>query len=320
MPTRPLLPAATAMCIATMPVGRCIERRFPGRAPEYSVYDRGDRLVMSQDGNLRSKKQWLLYTYDAFNRPSSQRLATDTSTADQAQRHAAFCNAFDGGTAPALYTGSSTTVREWVYDRYNGASMSGLAFTDNDLTLDGGVSLRDVSVCGLPVGEKLAVLSDDGVSGYHERAFYYDYRGREIQRVEKAARGGVLRTTSRYDLAGNVLAQRESYIHDGTTDELNRTFEYDSRNRMTKETAQFNGGEQAVVSYTYDDLGQLTGKTYGTGSTPSTRRWITICRDGSLRSPASCSTCSCGITSCIAMDSSPPTRAISSIGNGRICE
>ena len=34
---------------------------------------------------------------------------------------------------------------------------------------------------------------------------------------------------------------------------------------MTKETAQFNGGEQAVVSYTYDDLGQLTGKTYGTG-------------------------------------------------------
>lgn len=60
---------------------------------------------MSQDGNLRSKKQWLLYTYDAFNRPSSQRLATDTSTADQAQRHAAFCNAFDGGTAPALYTG-----------------------------------------------------------------------------------------------------------------------------------------------------------------------------------------------------------------------
>ena len=35
---------------------------------------------------------------------------------------------------------------------------------------------------------------------------------------------------------------------------------------MTKETAQFNDGEQAVVAYTYDDLGQLTGKTYGTGA------------------------------------------------------
>jgi len=35
---------------------------------------------------------------------------------------------------------------------------------------------------------------------------------------------------------------------------------------MTKETAQFNDGEQAVVAYTYDDLGQLIGKTYGTGA------------------------------------------------------
>ena len=49
-------------------------------------------------------------------------------------------------------------------------------------------------------------------------------------------------------------------------DSLDRTFEYDSRNRLLKETAQFNGGEQAVVAYTYDDLGQLTGKTYGTGA------------------------------------------------------
>ncbi len=48
---------------------------------------------------------------------------------------------------------------------------------------------------------------------------------------------------------------------------LDRTFEYDSRNRMTKETAQFNDGEQAVVAYTYDDLGQLTGKTCWYGST-----------------------------------------------------
>ena len=35
---------------------------------------------------------------------------------------------------------------------------------------------------------------------------------------------------------------------------------------MTKETAQFNNGEQAVVAYTYDELGQLSGKTYGTGA------------------------------------------------------
>ena len=246
--------------------GRCVERRLPGRGPDYSVYDRSDRLVMSQDGNLRSKKQWLLYTYDAFNRPSSQRLATDTSTADPSERHAAFCAMFDGGTSPALYTGPSTTLRQWAYDRYDLIRDASLEFEEvEDLTLANGVSVRDTSVCGLPVYEKLAVLSDGGIGGSHERAFYYDYRGREIQRVEKDAQGGVLRTTSRYDLIGNMLAQRECYTRGSKTDVLDRTFEYDSRSRMTKETAQFNGGEQAVVAYAYDELGQLSGKTYGTG-------------------------------------------------------
>ena len=245
--------------------GRLVEKRMPGREAEYLVYDRGDRLVMSQDGNMRAQKQWLLRRYDPFGRPVQERLAVDGSTAAQSQRHAAFCAAFDGGTAPAIYTGPSTLLREYAYDRYDCVSDPALAFADNALTRDGAVSLRDTSVRGLPTYEKLAVLTDGGIGGSHERAFYYDYRGREIQRVEKDAQGGVLRTTSRYDLIGNMLAQRESYTRGSKTDVLDRTFEYDSRSRMTKETAQFNGGEQAVVAYAYDELGQLTGKTYGTG-------------------------------------------------------
>ena len=247
--------------------GRCVERRLPGRGPDYSVYDRGDRLVMSQDGNLRSKKQWLLYTYDAFGRPASQKLAADTSTADPSERHAAFCAMFDGGTSPSLYTGPSTTLRQWGYDRYDRVDDASLEFEEvEDLTFANGVSLRDTSVCGLPVYEKLAVLSDGGIGGYHERAFYYDSRGREIQRVEKMGPTELLRTTSRYDLAGNVLAQRESYSHDGTTDSLDRLFGYDTRGRLRTERACFNGGERATVRYTYDDLGQLASKIYGTGS------------------------------------------------------
>ena len=112
----------------------------------------------------------------------------------------------------------------------------------------------------------MTAITDSSIGGEYHRAYYYDYKGREIQRVECDFEGNILRTTSRYDLIGNLLAQRESYTHGGTTDVLDRTFEYDSRSRMTKETAQFNDGEQAVVAYTYDDLGQLTGKTYGTGA------------------------------------------------------
>ena len=246
--------------------GRQIERQMPGREPEYMVYDRRDRLVMSQDGNMRTKKQWMIYRYDDLSRLTRQLLATDTST-DQALRHKEFCDAFNSLNPPALYTGPSTTVQKYAYDHYGWFNDPALAFEHVDgLTRENGASLQDPEVRGYKTYEQLAVLTADDIQDYHDRAFYYDYKGRVIQTVEKDSRGNILRTTSRYDLIGNLLAQRESYTHGGTTDVLDRAFKYDSRNRMTKETAQFNDGEQAVVAYTYDDLGQLTGKTYGTGA------------------------------------------------------
>ena len=246
--------------------GRQIEKQMPGREPEYLVYDRRDRLMMSQDGNMRTKKQWMIYRYDDLSRLTLQSLATDTST-DQALRHKEFCDAFNSLNPPALYTGPSTTVQKYAYDHYGWFNDPALAFEHVDgLTRENGTSLQDSEVRGYKTYEQLAVLTADDIQDYHDRAFYYDYKGRVIQTVEKDSRGNILRTTSRYDLIGNLLAQRESYTHGGTTDVLDRTFEYDSRSRMTKETAQFNDGEQAVVAYTYDDLGQLTSKTYGTGA------------------------------------------------------
>ncbi len=247
--------------------GRQIEKRMPGRAPEYMVYDRGDRLVMSQDGNMRAKKQWMIYKYDYLNRPTQQSLATDTSTTDQTLRYKEFCEAFASQNPPALYTGTSTLVRKYAYDHYNRVPDAALGFEHVDgLTRENGVSLQDVEVHGLPVYEQLAVLTDNGIRNYHDRAYYYDYKGRIIQQVEKISSTEILRTTSKYDLAGNLLAQRESYTQGNATSVLNRTFEYDTRNRLTKETAQYNNGELAVVNHTYDNLGQLTGTTYGTGS------------------------------------------------------
>ena len=52
--------------------GRMIEKQLPGREPEYMVYDLGDRLIMSQDGNLRAQDQWIVYCYDDFGRLTEQ--------------------------------------------------------------------------------------------------------------------------------------------------------------------------------------------------------------------------------------------------------
>ena len=85
--------------------------------------------------------------------------------------------------------------------------------------------------------EKKAILSSSGtneVTGYVDRAFYYDYLGRVIQKVEKNHLVGISRTSFKYDLAGNVLTKHESHQPDSglTADVKSTSFTYDVRGRM----------------------------------------------------------------------------------------
>jgi RHS repeat-associated protein len=50
-------------------LGRLIAKKVPGADWVYMVYDVRDRLVFSQDGNMRNNNQWLATLYDALNRP-----------------------------------------------------------------------------------------------------------------------------------------------------------------------------------------------------------------------------------------------------------
>ena len=248
--------------------GRIVEKHIAGREPEYLVYDMGDRLVMSQDGNMRTSNQWMTYEYDGLGRLFRQYLATDSSTDDQKERHEEFQANFIEGNLPLLYVEAQTLIRQYDYDDYDMLQDSDFAFRNiSDMTDEGTVSMLNRNVKGWLTAEKLAVLDHYSCAEtYYHRAYYYDDKGRVIQLVQKSADGGILRVTNKYDFTGNLIAQRESHESGDTTNNLYRYFVFDSRGRLTKETAQFNDGEQAVVAYTYDDLGQLTGKTYGTGA------------------------------------------------------
>ncbi len=47
---------------------RMVAKKVPGAGWTYMVYDADDRLVFSQDANLRAKNQWLTMLYDVHNR------------------------------------------------------------------------------------------------------------------------------------------------------------------------------------------------------------------------------------------------------------
>ena len=132
----------------------------------------------------------------------------------------------------------------------------------------GVVSLSDVDsrTRGLKTREKVAVLDGPTINGtplYVERAFYYDYRGRLIQTAERNHLGGISRYSTKYDFVGNVLASHESHkvSSTATADTKQTTFTYDPRGRLLTETTSLNGGTAATITYTYNELGQLPGKT-----------------------------------------------------------
>lgn len=59
---------------------RLIAKKAPGAGWTYMVYDTRDRLVFTQDANLRTKNQWLTTLYDVLNRPIITGITTWTGT------------------------------------------------------------------------------------------------------------------------------------------------------------------------------------------------------------------------------------------------
>ncbi len=61
---------------------RCIEKKLPGADWIYSVYDKADRLILTQDGNQRAEtpKKWTFNKYDIFGRLLVSGVYSDNST------------------------------------------------------------------------------------------------------------------------------------------------------------------------------------------------------------------------------------------------
>ncbi|HEY8935487.1 MAG TPA: DUF6443 domain-containing protein, partial [Cyclobacteriaceae bacterium] len=63
---------------------RMTQKQVPGAAVVYMVYDNRDRLVLTQDGNQRSNKQWTFTKYDELNRPIATGIKDTTAILTQA--------------------------------------------------------------------------------------------------------------------------------------------------------------------------------------------------------------------------------------------
>jgi Leucine-rich repeat (LRR) protein len=207
---------------------RMVAKRVPGADWVYMIYDKRDRLVLSQDGNLRASNQWLFTKYDALNRPVMTGIYTHTAYADTAAMNklistTSFAETFSAtgnhGYTNNVFPTTNLDIRTVTYyDNYNYRAAWGneYAYATNQVdpvTVNGVTysqpSASNMQVIGKVTGTKVRTSPNDPY--WLQTATYYDDKYRVIQVVSDNNKGGIDITSSIYDFPGKVLATKTTH-------------------------------------------------------------------------------------------------------------
>lgn len=254
---------------------RCIAKKLPGADWVYYLYDNYDRVIFSQDGNMRNANQWNLVLYDNFGREAIRAVfygdASSLGIGDEDMSVTAKDSTnITGYVLPDIINLSDMSLRTvYWYDDYASVPVdSSIIF--NFESRDGYESLYTTNTKGLMTGSM--IYHEDGTAPLTS-IYYYDSKGRNIQM--RRSDGYALLTA--YDFIGNPIKTYEgnvgfpvmwietnlSYLHSGLVDKV---------------SVETSGGVSAEINYHYDDLNRLMSISYGNYTenyTYNVRDWLT---------------------------------------------
>ena len=263
--------------------GRQVEKKLPGKGWEYTVYDRQDRVLMTQDANMGLLKQWLFTKYDKLGRAaytgiftSAQNYGSEGRQAEQAQANNAAApqnesrdaGGFSANGVTAYYTNAvyptafTKILSIHYFDSYPSGSPArpSQIFSKNTIgdNMAGAVNTKN-----LPTASYVKNIEDDN---WTKSYIWYDEQARAVGTYAVNHLGGFTRTESALDFAGAVQQTRVTHarLASDTPRVITQTFEYDARNRLKKQWHQVDNRPQELLSENiYNDLSQLTGKKVG---------------------------------------------------------
>ena len=139
---------------------------------------------------------------------------------------------------------------------------------------------------GLQTGSRTFVVGDG--SSFSAEAVYYDWRSQPVQKHCIDHRGTREDLFLNLSFTGKTVASRKVVTpYGGAATVVTREMSYDGWDRLAGEVTTVSGGGADAtdrVTYSYDDVGRMTGRTYGepgsAGSTAETlsynaRGWLT---------------------------------------------
>lgn len=251
-------------------------KKLPGVEPVYMVYDKRDRLVMTQDGNLRDSTQWLFTKYDRLNRPvltglhkhdfaitldSMQSLIDTIMTAyyeDLTGNDTSINFGYTNQSFPVLDGAFDEILTVTYYDNYDFDADSYVTkFSENHDEEDYPLSSINYEVKGQVTGTLVKVLGEDR---YLLSVPYYDDKYRVLRVYNETLLGGIEFTLNKYDFIGNLLKTKfiNKKVSTSVPVTITRWYDYDHKYRLTNVYHEIMDENTVHVSQmTYNEIGQL---------------------------------------------------------------
>ncbi|AZA52050.1 DUF6443 domain-containing protein [Chryseobacterium sp. G0201] len=294
---------------------REVEKKLPGKDWEFTVYDRQDRSVLTQDGALRtvnnnfSSKGWIFTKYDEFGRVAYTGFFSNTATRQVMQNalNSMAANPYNNekrNSSPfnlqgldvyydkqAFPTGSMTLLTVNYYDTYPPEAPSVPTTILGQYTLPQTLDAsNDASTNSLQTASYVKNIEDNNWTKTYN---YYDSVGRLISTHTTNHLGGYTKTETELDFSG--VPQKKNTYHLRKQGEVGVTvkerFVYDSQNRLVQQFHQVdNNVEQLLAENSYNDISQLINKKVGNNLQSidydyNIRGWLTDINKNQMNTP-----------------------------------
>lgn len=255
---------------------RVIGKKLPGKGWEFMVYDKSDRLIMTQDSNLRKNGKWVLSKYDKIGRLIYTGIITGGSRSDMqnqaGDKYIVENRSIDGFMSSGMqvfytnnfFTNIETLLTVNYYDTYPSLPsqivIPGSIFNQPVITDNFAAS---VNTKGLQLASYIKNVEDDN---WTKTFTFYDRRGRDIATHAINHLGGYTKIEKELSFAGTV--KKTITYHKRLNTDIERTitevFNYDQQNRLLVHTHQVDSNPVEILTQNkYNEISQVETKKIG---------------------------------------------------------
>ncbi|NBP70704.1 MAG: hypothetical protein EBU52_18445, partial [Cytophagia bacterium] len=253
-----------------------LNRKIAEKGPEndwsYFIFDKYNRLVLSQNPNQRATNEWSFTKYDLWDRPvlsGATTIAGSVETIRQAvanstvmyESRGSVVHGYTNNAYPNVSDENSYLIVTY-YDDYSFKSLingvTAYHYKNNDLP--GQPVSEYTRIKGSNTGSKTRVI---GQNSWLWSVAYYDDRGRSIQTISANHKGGTDRVSMLYNFSGKVLSTKHSHAWESKFYSVRNDFEYDNAGRLLRKYHQIGedpGTRVLLNAFEYNELGQLITK------------------------------------------------------------